>query len=128
MDAVVEPDLHGLRILIVESDVQLLRDLQTALDEEGAGTLVVTDPHSFAGAERITRFIFDAALINDWYRGTESSLQKLPVVLYGRAAPVPAQADIIVGELRRALSAHQATPSSIFGAHLTRTQPLHPSH
>ena len=100
MDAGVDSDLRGRRILIVESETRFLHHLETALEEQGAETLAVTDPYSFAGAERITRFVFSAAVINEWYRRVQSSLRNMPVVIYGGTAPVPAQVDVIVRELK----------------------------
>jgi DNA-binding NtrC family response regulator len=98
-----EPALNGHRILIVESDVQLQRSLQWALAQEGAETLVVADPSSVAGAQRLTQSIFTAAVVNDWHRRIESSLRNMPVLVYGGTAPVPAQADAIVRELEALL-------------------------
>jgi len=102
MGAGTGPALSGQTILIVESDVVLVGQLQKALQAEGADVLVVTDPFSAAGTQRITGLIFTAAVVNDWYR-PHPSLRHMPVLLYGRSSSVPAQADAIVGELKRLL-------------------------
>jgi CheY-like chemotaxis protein len=99
-----EPPLGGHRILIVENDVQFQRVLQAALEHEGAETLIVTDPSSVAGTQRLTQSVFTAALVNDWHRRIEHTLRNMPVLIYGRSAPVPAQADAIVRELKALLA------------------------
>jgi hypothetical protein len=103
MSVAIEPAFHGQRILIVESDARFLHQLQGTLKKEGASTFAVIDPYSFAGAHRITRLIYSAAAINDWHRRVLHSLHYMPVVLYGRTAPVPAQVDAIIGELKAIL-------------------------
>jgi hypothetical protein len=95
--------LSGRTILIVESDVRFLDQLQKALEAEGADVLVVRDPHSVVGAQRLTRSVFSAAVINDWYGRVDHSLPHVPVLPYGKASPVPARADAIIGELKRLL-------------------------
>jgi CheY-like chemotaxis protein len=100
MSVSVVPALDGHRILIVESDIQFQRQLQEALKLEGADTLAVTDPNSVAGAQQITRSAFSVALINDWHRRAHLALGRMPVVVYGGRAPVPAQVVVIVSGLK----------------------------
>ena len=99
----ISTDFNGQTILVVESDCRFLYQLQGALKKEGASTLSVINPYSFTGAQRITRLIFSAAVINDWHRRVQHSLRNMPVLIYGGAAPVPAQVDAIVRELKRVL-------------------------
>jgi len=103
MDLVAPPALRGRRILLVESEVPLLRELMSALENEGAETVYVTDPYSDVGAERIASFILCAAAINAVHRSVAKALD-VPVLIYGADTEVPPQADAIVRELKGMLS------------------------
>jgi hypothetical protein len=96
-------DFVGQQILIVESELAFLPYLQSALEEQGAETLAVTDPYSPIGAERMMGFQFSAAVVNSVHRSVATTL-KVPIVLYGMHADVPARPDAILQALSRRLS------------------------
>jgi hypothetical protein len=103
MGASRRPPLRAKTIPIVESDLVFLDQLQRALRAEGADLLIVTQPYSVAGAQRLTRLVFSAAVINDRYRRVLRSLRHMPVLLSGGTSTVPVQLDAIVDELKRLL-------------------------
>jgi hypothetical protein len=95
---------RGRRILVVESEPQLLRELLSALEGEGAETIYVTDPYSDAGAKRIGGFTYCAAAINAVHCRVTNALD-VPALIYGPHASVPAEAGAITQALRAMLSA-----------------------
>jgi hypothetical protein len=95
--------MRGHSILIVESEVSsFARLLQEPVEQTGAESLVVRDPYSVAGVERIKRFKFSAAAINVQHRAVIDDLD-VPVVVYG-GSETPARSDVIVSKLKRLLS------------------------
>jgi hypothetical protein len=102
MDDPDRADLVGEQILIVESELAFLPYLQSALEVQGAETLAVTDPYSPTGVERIGGFQFSGAVVNSTHRSVVTTL-KVPVVLYGMQADVPARPDAILQALKRCL-------------------------
>ena len=94
--------LSGHSILIVESEVaSFVVALQAAIERTGAESLVVRDPSTSEGLERIRRFKFSAAVINILHRSLIDDLD-IPVLVYGGSA-IPARPDMIVAKLRRLL-------------------------
>jgi Tfp pilus assembly protein PilW len=93
-------DLSGRLILIVESDIHLVRHLVRSLEEdERAQTAYVTDPCCQVSAARMQKFAWSAALVNNSYRDAVKSLD-VPVLLYGPETDVPARADAITDALK----------------------------
>ena len=103
MDSSAQRDLRGRRILIVESEILFLDQLVSALENDGAETVHVTDPYSDAGAERIGAYTCCAAALNSVHHSI-AKLLDVPVLVYGSHTEVPARVDAIVRELQRLLS------------------------
>lgn len=102
--------LNRQLILIVESEVLLVRHLVRALEEdEKAQTANVTEPHSERGAERIRKFGWFAAVVNHRHREVAQGLSA-PILFYGPETDVPEQAGAIVDALKELLAKHQDTP------------------
>jgi hypothetical protein len=86
--------------LIVESEVRLLHQLMSILEEsEGAETFYVTDPYAADGAKRIAVFTSFAAVINSAHKGVAKALD-VPVLVYGTHTAVPAEAGAIMQALK----------------------------
>src|SRR3989304_10460473 len=102
MDSSTQPDLRGRRILIVESEIPFLDQLMSALENEGAETVHVTDPYSDAGAERIGAYTCCAAALNSVHHSI-AKLLDVPVLVYGSHTEGPARGDAIVRGVARRL-------------------------
>ena len=103
--------LNRQLILIVEREVPLVRHLVRALEEdEKAQTAYVTDPHSERGAERIRKFGWFAAVVNNRHRAIAQDLGA-PILFYGPETDVPEQAGAIVDALKELLAKQQGTRS-----------------
>jgi hypothetical protein len=84
-------DLSGRLILIVESEVLLVRHLVRALEEdEKALTTYVTDSHSGRGADRIRTFQWFAAVVNNTHSEVTQGL-RAPILFYGPETDVPSE-------------------------------------
>ena len=98
------PNLRERRILIIESEHPFVYHLRAALEEEGAETVVVTDPYSVAGADRISMYSVCAAAVNDVHRSVAGGLKSMPVLVYGREERVPAEIGAVVRGLKEMLT------------------------
>ena len=79
--------LPGHAILIVESETTaFVIRLQAAIQETGAETLVVRDPYSADGEERLREFAVSAAVINAQH-GRLAERRGIPCVVYEGEAP-----------------------------------------
>ena len=103
MELVPPPALRGRRILLVESEAPLLRELMSALENEGAETVYVTDPYSDTGVVRMVEYTYCAAAINSVHRSIAKTL-RVPVLVYGPQTEVPAGTDAIMLALKALLS------------------------
>jgi hypothetical protein len=94
--------MRGHSILIVESEVSSFASrLQEVIERAGAQSLIVRDPYSADGAQRLKQFKFSAAVINVQHRRLIDDLD-VPVVVYG-GSETPAFPDVIVSKLKRLL-------------------------
>jgi hypothetical protein len=92
-------DLRGHSILIIDSEVSGFADrLAATLEHGGAETLVVRDPYSGNGPERIRQFTFSAALVSAEHGSVTANLG-MPTVLYTRSE----KPEAIVASLERML-------------------------
>jgi hypothetical protein len=99
-------------ILIVESDLDLVRYLVRALEEdERAQTASVSDPYCDRVAERLRKFAWSAAVINSKYR-TLASVICVPVQFYGPQTDIPERAGEIVDALKKLLAEDHAISSA----------------
>jgi hypothetical protein len=97
-------NLSGRLVLIVESDMALVRHLVRALQEdEKAQTAHMTDPCCQTSTARMQKFAWSGAVVNERYRAVMKSLD-VPVVFYGPESDVPARADAITDALKSRLS------------------------
>ena len=107
-----EGELRGRRILIVESELALQQQLMDHLEEqEGAEIVRVSDPCSDKGAQLLTRYACDAAVVNVMYRAAIASVT-MPILFYGRDMAVPPQHNAIVHALKEMLQQQGQSRSS----------------
>jgi hypothetical protein len=76
--------------------------LQEALERKGAATVLVRDPYSATGGQRIGAFQVSAAVVNCQHRGVAEVFASASV-LYGGSSAVPATVDGVVDGLKTLL-------------------------
>jgi|RifCSP13_1_1023834.scaffolds.fasta_scaffold412594_1 hypothetical protein len=91
--------LRDCAILIVDSEVSLFAtELAAAVEYAGAGTVIVRDPYTGSGPDRIKDFAFTAALVSAEHRALATRLN-VPTLLYQRTE----RPDAIVASLEEML-------------------------
>jgi hypothetical protein len=78
-------NLRGHSILIIDSEISAFADqLASTLRGGGAETLIVRDPYTGSGPDRIKAFAFSAAVVSSEHETLARRLG-IPIVLYTRS-------------------------------------------